>query len=282
MKNTEYNIINLGAGVQSSTMALMAATGVIKPMPDAAIFADTQAEPQIVYDWLSYITPLLPFPIHVVSKGDLTEESLKIRTRRDNGKTYIKRLIPLFGTGDESENMAMLMRACTADYKINPIMKKVKEIAGIKRRKPGQVHKVSVTQWIGISHDEMQRMKDPRSEHGFTQHRWPLIEMKMTRQDCFEWMLVNGYPEPPRSACYYCAFHSNDEWRNLRDKHPEERKKAIEFDNKLRQLNHEHTATKMRMKNVFLHSDRIPLDEVDLGGDTGNDFQSECEGMCGL
>src|SRR5688572_3380034 len=35
-------IISLGAGVQSSTMALMAAHGEIQPMPDAAIFADTQ------------------------------------------------------------------------------------------------------------------------------------------------------------------------------------------------------------------------------------------------
>ncbi len=36
--------ISLGAGVQSSTMALMAAAGEITPMPAAAIFADTQAE----------------------------------------------------------------------------------------------------------------------------------------------------------------------------------------------------------------------------------------------
>ena len=39
------NIISLGAGVQSSTMALMAAKGLITPMPDAAIFSDTGWEP---------------------------------------------------------------------------------------------------------------------------------------------------------------------------------------------------------------------------------------------
>ena len=38
------HIISLGAGVQSSTMALMAACGEITPMPQCAIFADTQAE----------------------------------------------------------------------------------------------------------------------------------------------------------------------------------------------------------------------------------------------
>jgi hypothetical protein len=39
------HIISLGAGVQSSTMALMAARGLILPRPIGAIFADTQDEP---------------------------------------------------------------------------------------------------------------------------------------------------------------------------------------------------------------------------------------------
>lgn len=55
VKETEYNFLSLGAGVQSSTMALMAAKGEITPMPDAAIFADTSAEPQAVYDWLDWL-----------------------------------------------------------------------------------------------------------------------------------------------------------------------------------------------------------------------------------
>ena len=36
--------LSLGAGVQSSTLALMIAHGEV-PMVDAGIFADTQAEP---------------------------------------------------------------------------------------------------------------------------------------------------------------------------------------------------------------------------------------------
>lgn len=36
--------LSLGAGVQSTTMALMAAHGEIGPMPDCAIFADTGAK----------------------------------------------------------------------------------------------------------------------------------------------------------------------------------------------------------------------------------------------
>ena len=47
------NILSLGAGVQSSTMALMAAHGFITPMPDAAIFADTGWEHEAMEEHLS-------------------------------------------------------------------------------------------------------------------------------------------------------------------------------------------------------------------------------------
>ena len=51
------NVLSLGAGVQSSTLALMAAHGEIEPMPDCAIFADTGDEPKDVYEWLKWLRP---------------------------------------------------------------------------------------------------------------------------------------------------------------------------------------------------------------------------------
>ena len=47
-------ILSLGAGVQSSTLALMAEHGEIEK-PDCAIFADTQSEPEEVMEWLGYL-----------------------------------------------------------------------------------------------------------------------------------------------------------------------------------------------------------------------------------
>jgi hypothetical protein len=38
-------VLSLGAGVQSTTLALLAAHGEVGPMPDCAIFADTRWEP---------------------------------------------------------------------------------------------------------------------------------------------------------------------------------------------------------------------------------------------
>jgi hypothetical protein len=69
-------VISLGAGVQSTTMALMAARGEIGPMPVCAIFADTRAEPKGVYAHLDWLERQLPFPVHRVSAGNLRDEIL--------------------------------------------------------------------------------------------------------------------------------------------------------------------------------------------------------------
>lgn len=50
----QMKILSLGAGVQSSTLALMCEAGEIEK-PDYAIFADTGWEPRHVYQWLDYI-----------------------------------------------------------------------------------------------------------------------------------------------------------------------------------------------------------------------------------
>ena len=46
-------VLSLGAGVQSTTLALMAAHGEVGPMPDCAIFADTGWEPRAVREHLA-------------------------------------------------------------------------------------------------------------------------------------------------------------------------------------------------------------------------------------
>ena len=91
------HILSLGAGVQSSTLALMAAKGLVTPMPQCAIFADTQAEPPSVYRWLDWLEKELPFPVHRVTKGSLTDAQLLIRKRTKTvGKPWSKSLIPAF------------------------------------------------------------------------------------------------------------------------------------------------------------------------------------------
>ena len=278
------HFLNLGAGVQSSTMALMASQKEITPMPECAIFADTMAEPKEVYDWLDWLETKLAFPVYRVNKGDLTKASLtpakataKAKLYKE-GEEYMKRIIPLFGLMPNGEVTGALGRSCTADYKIRPIEKKIEELAEIKRGEK----ETKVTQWIGISYDEIQRMKN--SQKAWTDLRYPLIELEMHRHHCKEWMAKNGYPEPPRSACYYCPFHSDDEWRKMRNQDPEYFAKAIAFDKDIRELSKKDKGLKME---AYLHRSCKPLDEVDFDSDEDKgqltwDFQAECEGLCGL
>lgn len=266
------NIISLGAGVQSSTLALMAERGAIGPKPVAAIFADTQAEPGSVYRWLDWLEKQLSFPVYRVTKGDLAEAGLELRVSRNNGLVYLNTQIPLFLSG---ETKGILWRKCTRDFKIEPILKKVKELRIITE---GVEIIEKVSQWIGISTDEAHRMKDSNVE--FTQNRYPLIELGMSRSDCLQWMMSHGYPEPPRSACYFCPYHSDREWLRLKNEEPEEFARAVEWERKCQEAARQNQV----LRGVpYLHSSRVPLSDVKFKEENQLAlFGNECEGMCGV
>jgi hypothetical protein len=63
-------ILNLGAGVQSTTLFLMSHEGVIPPI-DHAIFADTQEEPEAVYDHLAWLRTVPAPVLHRQVQGNL-------------------------------------------------------------------------------------------------------------------------------------------------------------------------------------------------------------------
>ncbi len=77
----QWNVISLGAGVQSSTMALLAAHGEIGPMPDFAVFADTQDELPEVYQWLDWLEKQLPFRVVRTTKGKLSDSVTQAANR---------------------------------------------------------------------------------------------------------------------------------------------------------------------------------------------------------
>lgn len=263
------HIISLGAGVQSSTMALMAAHGELTPMPDFAVFADTGSEPRSVYDWLDWLEKHLPFQIHRVGKGDLAVASTAIRISK-KGNAYQRGGIPAFVRSGKGK-MGSARRHCTRDFKINPILSFVGKA---RKRQP-------VTQWIGISSDERQRQR--LSRKAWCTHRWPLIELSMTRGHCLEWMLAHGYPQPPRSACVFCPYHSDAEWDRLKRREPLAFAQAVAFEGE-----YQAAFAKTRYRGVpYLHRSGVPLAQVELAvNDKQAAFafgmQNECEGMCGV
>lgn len=277
------HMLSLGAGVQSSTLALMAANGEVPglPTPVAAIFSDTQDEPASVYRWLDWLEAEIlksphPFPVHRVTAGRLSEKTLTMRTSKA-GRRFSSCDIPFFTLNQDGSGGKIPNRGCTRDFKIKPIMQAARRIAGIKR---GQ-KTVGVVQWIGISLDEIYRMKPSREP--WAQSIWPLVDMGMKRHDCLLWMERRGYPRPPRSSCVYCPYHNNAEWRRLRDEEPAEFRRAIEFERALQE-------TKARPDNFgstpFLHRSLMPLDQVDFSTDEERGqadlFTNECEGICGV
>ena len=76
VSDVKLRCLSLGTGVQSTTMALMAARGELTPMPDIAIFADTGWEPAAVYDHLDWLRSgeVLPFPVEIVKKSNLRDD----------------------------------------------------------------------------------------------------------------------------------------------------------------------------------------------------------------
>lgn len=269
--------LSLGAGVQSSTLALMYATGELGPMPAGAIFADTQAEPASVYKWLDWLEQQLPFPVHRVSKGSLEEELYVLKVNK-KGETWSANNVPFFVRHTETgEETAVLGRQCTNHYKIQPILKALRRLGEVKRGEK----EVKLVSCIGISLDEIRRMKPSRER--WVAHRWPLIENRMTRQRCIEWMEKKGFPKPPRSACTFCAFRSNKEWRLMQIEDPKAFAHAVEVEQKLQAAKAKNTRCEA---TPFFHKSCKPLDQIDFRTDVERGQQllwdDECEGMCGV
>jgi hypothetical protein len=254
-------------------MALMAARGEIGPMPECAIFSDTGAEPRHVYTWLDWLETQLPFPVHRVmhDRGLLVNIAESIEGNRFAGAPFF--------TESDTGREGRLRRQCTREFKIQPIEKFIRrEMLGLAygQRAPTTPE---ITQWIGISWDEIQRMKDPLSK--LTKHRWPLIELKMTRQDCLQWMKRQGYPEPQKSSCTFCPYHDNALWRDMKNNDPESFSQAVAVDRLIR------GGVRGTSQRLFLHRSLKPLEEVDFrsAADAGQmewGFQEECDGMCGV
>lgn len=266
-------ILSLGAGVQSSTLALMIAAGEV-PMVDCAIFADTGAEPQGVYDWLDWLEKQLPFSVHRVSGGNLFDDQLTPSTSKD-GTKYLRNMIPAYAFEKGAAAEGMLLRKCTGEYKLAPLRRKSRELmlaAGAK----------SVTQLIGISWDEAHRMKP--SGVNYVTNEYPLVDRNLTRGHCLEWMKARGYPQPPKSACIFCPYHSDQQWKALP---PDELKRAADFERRWNALASQDTRKTQTRGVIRLHRSGKPIDEVDFNTspeDFGqvDAFGNECEGLCGV
>lgn len=259
----KVKVLSLGAGVQSSALLLAYSDGTLPEPPAFAVFADTQAEPKRVYDWLDTIRAHTSIPIVVSTKGDIIEDYM------GEGRAAS---IPFF-LKDEKGKKGMAWRQCTKEYKIEVVQKAVRTQLGYI---PRQRMKHHIDMQIGISMDEVQRMKPSRIK--WIENHYPLIDiLGWDRTDCFEYLVSKGIGEPPKSACYICPYRSDESWAHMKRNDKDSWDKAVEFDKQIRE--------RPRLKNpAYLHCSLVPLDEVDFEKNAPNDylFDNECEGMCGV
>jgi hypothetical protein len=249
-------VLSLGAGVQSSTLLLLAAEGAIPPI-DAAIFSDTGWEPRAVYDHLDRLEAEVAspagIPIHRVSVGNIRDDALDPGHRFASMPLYVK-------NPDGTEGMAR--RQCTSEYKLKPIKRKVRELLGYPH--PVKVPKgVYVDQLVGISTDEHHRAR--LSDVKYAQNVFPLLELGWSRRACLAYLENRGWASTPKSACIGCPFHGNRAWRQLRDESPDEWADAVAFDAAIRSGSARATAQGQELRgSMYLHRSRVPLGDAPI------------------
>jgi hypothetical protein len=255
--------LSLGAGVQSTTLALLAIEGTL-PKPDVAIFADTGWEPAAVYRQVDRLAEALTsagVQFFRVSNGNLRADALDPQHRYASVPYFVR-------NPDGSDGMGR--RQCTSEYKLTPINRKVRELLGaapphFRRVQRGQV----CEQWIGFSTDEIGRVSD-KDRLLYIHKRYPLLELGMSRKDCERWLTARGWGDTAKSACIGCPFHGNRQWRNLRDHHPAEWADAVAFDAAIRRGG----ARGLPLHGTaFLHRSRVPLNVAPIDRVTRREHQ---------
>jgi hypothetical protein len=247
-------IISLGGGVQSTALCLLAAKGAILPMPVVAVFADTGYESQATLANVARLGAALPFPVI---------------TERRVAEIADANMVPLFVHGNGREGQ--LRRQCTSEWKIRPVTRHLRRIAGmgpIGRPKKGSV----VECWIGFDAGEVFRMKDNRLS--WVKNRYPLSELGWTREECQRWLVEIGWGRVERSACIFCPYSSAREFKRMAEVSPLEFERAVAWDTANRNVPGVESP-------CYVHRSLTPLKAAIETSDPQADmFAAVCEGAC--
>ena len=297
--------IALGAGVQSTALYVLAARRDERVPPvDCAVFADTGDEPAAVYDQLERTKRWGKAnggpPIHTVAARAALSELMR------------HEFVPIPAFTMQAGRVGLLRRQCTSESKIKPINRFVREkLLGLKPGERGGPDRRALC-LKGFSAEEVLRVKGSGERWLDVEH--PLLNAGLYRADCLRIAEEAGIGTTVKSACIYCPFHSDGEWRRMRDENPEEFEQACLLDEEIR-----HTADRKGYRDVvetgaenrttkdeaetsgerraegsrngvtcgaiYLHRSCRPLREVtfDHEDQPGLDlFTNECAGVCGI
>lgn len=290
--NPRLVVLSLGAGVQSATLSLMAACGAFDARPDVAVWADTGWERPETVAMVEWIAANVPWPVlrATAKHRDGSEANLRddlSAALNSTGQAFLT--APVFTVDTVDGGRGMGKRQCTREYKVDPILRSIRELLGVgpKRKFPKGWE---VETWTGLSVDEYWRLKERRI--AWERQRQPLMELGMTRRDCRQWWADNapaGAPPLGRSSCIGCPYHSAGYWVVLQDELPEAVAEAAAVEES---MDRRYKASKGSGHiDNFLHRRRVPLLDaieadraagVTYDPDSDDSFMEECDGMCDL
>jgi len=240
-----------GGGTQSAAIAVMILKGEL-PKPDIVCMADTSREVSETWDYL--IEVVQPSLDKIGIKVNVIPHSYSyMDLLAKNGDI----LLPVFTR--KSGSIGKLPTYCSKEWKQRPVRRWLREHG---------VQKCDL--WLGISTDEMERMKI--SDKNWLNNAYPLIDTKPTnRNQCISIAENYGWPTPPKSRCWMCPNMSAYSFKQLRDNYPEEFDKAVELEKELHAID----------PLVYLHRLAIPLSEAVNQSDMQSDMFDGCDsGFC--
>lgn len=208
-------VFSFGGGVQSMAVVALQSLGVIAPY-DEFIFANVgnNAENPSTLNYIKHYA--LPF---MAAHNMVFKEVQKVNRAGNKIDLYDYAIgenkaipLPVMLSGGSFGK-----RTCTSDFKVRVIDKYL--------RGKKQSH---VIVGLGISTDEFQRMKDTNfhDSHGNVKFgfmkalEYPLIELRLSRQDCYDIIKSVGLPIPPKSSCFFCPFHKSSTWQAMATNEP--------------------------------------------------------------
>lgn len=220
---------------------------MIEPL-DAAIVGDTQWERKYTRKTFEVYKGWAEdhdIPVEVVTAGNI---------RKLGAAEHIH--IPFW-----TETGGPLKRQCTSNFKINPVKRAMRRLAGFSENKPPHPRPGQFESWLGISWDEWDRMATSKVK--FVTNRYPLVERKISRWDCEDGFKRLGLPVPGKSACIGCPYRDAASWLEMKTNDPDEFEDACNFDEENR---HNPLASRgnSTADRLYVWRGGIPLRNVDF------------------
>lgn len=242
-------IFSSGGGTQSAAIAALIVQGRIE-RPSFVVIVDTEHERSTTWAYLdSVIRPALRnhgLEVHRVRCAEWASRPAHgMDYMSHNGNTM---LLPAFTS--QSSSVGKLSGFCSNTWKVETSDRYIRRALGIPSKEQRR--------WIGFSLNESSRAARMMAgeEYRSGRIRFPLIQdVPMRRAQSIELVESMGWPTPPRSACWMCPNQNDEEWKNLKENHPEEFAAACAFEIEVQKQD----------PFAWFHKSCVPLSEVDFG-----------------